>query len=244
MTVKTISIYVLILVALPWYGWSTDTLCNTADCKELLLAYLDKMEAINTPEKGEVYHVKYQMKTVFNESLGVDSEIANTEVFTTANKIALYDKNMSVFGDEENVFVVLPEHKKIYWNNSDPRIFNDANRYKKFLEIQRNLLNSAKTISCVDNDEEVLITVIPHDEFSKKTKLSHQKITYSTKEKRIVKVENLYSTTSKIKNQTITYLVLDFNSTINIDAPTTVLFSGNQLKSRYKGFEIIDNRQN
>jgi hypothetical protein len=184
------------------------------------------------------------MKTIYNENLGVDSEVVNTEVFTTHNKIALYDKKMSVFGNEKDVFVVLPEYKKIYWNNSDPRIFNDANMYKKFLEIQRLLLNSAKTISCADNDGKMIITVIPDTEFGKKTKLSHQKITYNIQEDKIQKVENFYSKTNKIKNQTITYQVLDFNSRIKIDSPTTALFSGNELKSKYKGFEIIDNRQN
>ncbi|SNZ01683.1 hypothetical protein SAMN06265377_3525 [Flagellimonas pacifica] len=215
------------------------------DCKEKLMSYLNRMESMSAPKNGQVYHVRYSMETKFSSNSGVESKTTDTEVFTTANKIAVYDSNMSVFGDEKDIFVVLPEHGKIYWNNSDPRIFNDINTYRKFLEIQRTLLDSAETVDCVHKDNGLtLITVIPNADFAKRTKLVQQKITYDPKKDKIVSVENGYNGQSKIKKQRITYEKMDFDSPKEIISPVAALFKGHQLKPAYKGFEIIDNRKN
>ncbi len=209
------------------------------------MAYLNQMENMNSPKKGQVYHVKYSMETKFNSNTGVESRTTDTEILTTVDKIAVYDDNMSVFGDGKDIFVVLPEHGKIYWNNSDQRIFNDVNTYKKFLEIQRSLLHTANAINCTHQDNGMTqITVIPDKDFAKRTKLVSQKITYDPKTGSIVKVHNTFNAQSKIKDQKITYKKLDFNSAKKIISPVAALFDQNKLKPVYKGFQIIDNRKN
>lgn len=213
-------------------------------CKEKLLGYLKKMEAINTPKEGEIYHVIYRMNTQYSKELGINSSETITEVVTGKNKLMLNDKSMQVFGDDKNVFVVIPEQKKIYWNDSDPRIFDDSNTFKKFLDIQKNLLNSAINIQCVERDGKTFITVIPNDKFKKTTKLLQQNIIFDNKLERITEVNIIYNKFSKIKTQSVVYEILDFKSSKKIIPPITALFKGNELRTTYKGFEIIDNRQN
>ncbi len=241
---KIFKLLILNILLFPSVGWNNEDRLITPVCKERLLTYLNKMEAVGSPIKGQVYHVKYRMKTTYNQGTGLDSEVADVEVFTTEGKMAVYDRKMSVFGDESNIFVVLPIHKRIYLNNSDPRIFNDVNTYKKFLEIQRALLNSAKSIDCVQQEDGLmLITVVPDSDFAMSTKLLHQKITYDVQMERIVKVDNIYNGRHKVKSQTITYHKLDFDSPKKIISPIEALFNENELKSVYRGFEIIDNRK-
>lgn len=210
----------------------------------MLMGYVDRMESMGAPKKGKVYHLKYQMTTIFNEKNGTHSEVADVEVFTSHDKIAVYDKKMNVFGDDENIFVILPDVKKIYWNNSDPKIFDEVATYGKFLDIQRALLNSASNITCSEKEGGLMsITIAPSSDFTKRTGLKHQKITYSLKEDRIIKVENEFKSYSRIKNQIMTYQKLDFDSSEKIVSPIEALFNGNKLKSVYNGFEIIDNRK-
>jgi len=94
------------------------------------------------------------------------------------------------------------------------------------------------------DEDQMIITVEPNVEFAKRANLVLQKITYDTKEHRVLKVENLYDGKSKIKRQVITYYVLDFDSAKKINPPIAELFKGNSLKPLYRDFEIIDNRKN
>ena len=98
--------------------------------------------------------------------------------------------------------------------------------------------------SCNDTESKTVIKVVPSKDFSLKTMLVSQIITYDNKQNRIVKVNNVYNQKSKIRNQSITYEILDFKSSKKIISPITALFKGKELKTAYKGFEIIDNRQN
>lgn len=242
-TVRTFKIILFALAVFPLVGIGQTSNQDNA-CKKLILDYVQQMEHMSAPQAKEVYHVKYRMKTRFAKQLGVSSTETSTEVYSGKNRLAIYDKKMQVFGDDTTIFVVVPEHRKIYWNDSDPRVFNDANAYKKFLAIQKALLNSATQVSCHDKDGHTLIKVIPSKDFAQKTKLVSQQITYDKKAGRIIKVDNTYNPTSKIAHQSIAYETLDFQSSKKITAPIAALFEGKELKAAYKGFEIIDNRQN
>ncbi len=217
---------------------------SSEDCKKIVLRYLQRMETVDAPEEGEVYHLKYRTKTQFPKELGISSTETSTEIFSGKNQLALYDQKMLVFGDDDHILVVIPEHQKIYWNSSDPKIFDDVSAYKKSLKIQRALFDSAIEVSCEDKNGLMSIKVRPGHDFALKTKLVEQQITYSTREDRVVKVDNLYGKSSKIKKQSIAYEILDFNSPRKITAPITALFKDNELRPEYKGFQIIDNRQN
>lgn len=240
---KTFKIILFALLVFPNTGIGQTSSQDNA-CEEVILEYLLRMEQMTAPKTGEVYHVKYNMKTQFAKQLGVSSTEASTDVYSGKNQLAIYDQKMQVFGDDTTIFVVVPEHRKIYWNDSDPRIFNDANAYKKFLDIQKALLNSAIQLSCHDKNNQTLIKIIPDEDFAKKTKLISQQITYDKKAARIVKVDNTYNQMSKIAHQSITYEILNFKSSKKITDPIAALFDGKELKAEYKGFEIIDNRQN
>tara|TARA_R110000765_G_scaffold421845_1_gene528375 strand:- start:555 stop:1292 length:738 start_codon:yes stop_codon:yes gene_type:complete len=212
-------------------------------CSELILEYLARMESLAVPKVNKVYYIKYKIKTEFSKVLNTPNSETTTEVLTSKEKIMVIDKNMEVFGDDKNVFVVIPRNQKIFWNESDPIIYDNTNSYKRFVEIQKVVLESASNIKCSSDNGITVITVTPGKEFSSKSNVILQTITYDNKLKKVLKVSSIYNDKSRIKKQTMVYEVLDFDSSKKIVAPITALFKDNQLKDKYKGFEIIDNRQ-
>ena len=213
-------------------------------CKSTILGYLEAMEKVATPSSDQVYYMNYKTETVFYESYNIPVTSTKTDMMMGDKKIVMEDENMKIYGDEKNVFVVLPKVRKIYWNNSDPRLFAANNSYKKFLDIERSLLESAEVISCssVQNQND-RITIIPAKAFTEETGLVRQILEYDKTQKRVIRVENSFNKKSKIKKQIVYYSVLDYNSKKNIKEPLTYIFDGTNLKSSFKDFEIIDNRK-
>ncbi len=224
------------------FGYSQTNEIN--DCKNDILGYFDTMEKVLSPKGNKVYYMKYNTSTDFQESQNTPSSSSYTEMLIAENKILLDDENMKVFGDDKDVFVVLPKVGKIYWNNSDPRLFAESNSQKKFLEIERALLASAVQINCVVKNGLQHITIIPNDEFEKKSGLKRQLLEYDLNSKRVVRVENLFNTNSRIKKQVVIYEIIDYKSTKKIKQPLEYIFRGTELNVAYKNFEIIDNRKN
>lgn len=214
-----------------------------ANCKEKILQYLDSMEKVLTPTSDQVYHMRYTTKTEFFETYKIPMTTTKTNMLLSQKKIVMDDENMKIYGDDKNMFVVLPKVNKIYWNNSDPRLFTDNNSYKKFLEIERSLLKSASNLSCSSAKGIDRIVIIPGKEFEKGTGLIKQILQYDQAQKRVISVENRFNTKSKVKKQLVNYEVLNYNSTKKIKEPLEYIFNGTNLMAAYKGFEIIDNRK-
>ncbi|MDO6761760.1 hypothetical protein Q4566_16245 [Tamlana sp. 2_MG-2023] len=202
------------------------------------------MEKVLTPKSDQVYHLRYTTKTEFFEKYNIPKTTTKTDMLLSENKIVMDDEHMKLYGDDKNMFVVLPKVSKIYWNNSDPRLFSDSNSYKKFLDIERSLLKSSENISCSSLQKgKDRIVIIPGKEFVKATGLIKQTLVYDHLQKRVTSVENRFNAKSKVKKQLVNYDVLNYNSSKKIKEPLTYIFKGTDLMSTYEGFEIIDNRQ-
>lgn len=214
-------------------------------CKEVLFDYLDRMETIMKPEGSKTYHMEYTMNVEFKDAMNMPKSTTKAEVLVSKDRIMMKDQNFSLYGDRNHVFVVVPQTNTIFWDNSDPKIFEENNSYKTFLDIERKLLNTATSVLCKPSDgNKENIQVIPNEDFTKKTNLISQTITYSTTLKRIYSVNNYYNNKSNIKQQSITYDIVDFNSANKVPDPLDVLFKGKKLKDEFKGYEIVDNRKN
>ncbi|MBP2832842.1 hypothetical protein J8281_11655 [Aquimarina sp. U1-2] len=213
------------------------------NCKNDILAYLDSMERMLSPKENQVYYMKYSTKTDFHDSQNIPSSATTSEMLLSENKILLDDENMKIFGDNTDVFVVLPKIGKIYWNNSDPRLFLESNSQKKFLEIERTLLSTAIQINCSTKKETQYISIVPSEGFKTKSGLKRQVLKYNLASKQIISVENLFTDKSKIKKQVVLYEVIDYKSNKRVKKPLEYIFDRTALKVAYKNFEIIDNRK-
>lgn len=234
----------IVLITICWIQFGFSQKQVSKNCKSQILAYLETMEKVITPASSAVYHMNYTTETVFFDAYNIPVTSTKTDMLMSNKKIAMDDENMKVYGDEKNVFVVLPKVKKIYWNNSDPKLFTENNSYKNFLDIERSLLESAEQISCSSlNNTLDRIVIIPSTAFVKATGLMKQVLEYDKIQKRVVRVENQFNNKSKVKKQIVKYEILDYESNKKIKEPLAYIFSGSNLKPSYKNFEIIDNRK-
>ncbi|MBG6130612.1 hypothetical protein IWQ47_002088 [Aquimarina sp. EL_43] len=213
-------------------------------CRDRILEYLDGMQEVISPKKGQVYYMKYSTNTTFFKKHNLPVSSTKSEMLISEYKIFMDDENMKIYGDDKEMFVVLPKIGKIYWNDSDPRLFTDNNAQQKFLEIERTLLKSIGTIDCVTNGNKQKITIVPNKDFEKKSGLIRQVLEYDVNQKRVTKVENRFNEKSKIKKQMVHYEIIDYKSSKKIKKPLEYIFNGTELKGVYKNFEIIDNRKN
>ncbi|GAA4272078.1 hypothetical protein GCM10022258_13720 [Aquimarina gracilis] len=224
------------------FGFAQNETSNT--CKGKIISYLDDMEKILSPKNNQVYYMKYSTNTVFFEEYKVPTSSTTTEMLISGDKVMMNDENMKIYGNQEEMFVVLPKANIIYWNDSDPRLFSDNNSQKKFLDIERSLLKSSSSITCDTKENQQEIIIFPNKDFEKKTGLLKQVLVYDLESKRVISVENRFNKKSKIKKQVVYYEVVDYNSNNKIKEPLNYVFNGTELKPAYKNFEIINNRKN
>jgi len=217
---------------------------TSKECRAVIETYLNDMEKVATPKAGQVYHMRYSTQTVFFENYNIPKTNTQTDMMISHQKIAMNDESMKVYGDEKDMFVVLPKVQKIYWNNSDPKVFAQTNSYQKFLEVERNLLKSARNVSCSSDGNITRIVIVPGQDFEKNMGLIKQLIDFDTTQKRVVRVENRFNKKSKIKTQVVSYDILDYKSKKNIKEPSSYIFKGANLIPAYRNFEIVDNRKN
>ncbi len=211
-------------------------------CVEYITSYLDAMEGVLTPKANQVYHLKYTTTVTFHDT-NTPVVKTDTEILISDKKVMLDDHNMKIYGNEETMFIVLPEVKKIYWNNSDPKLFAENSAQKKFLDVERSLLKTAVNISCRQQDKLEVISIIPSMAFKKKSGLVKQNIKYDNDLERIISVENLYNNNSVMKRQIVNYTIVNYKSSKKIQKPSEYIFSKASLKPKFKRFNIIDNRK-
>ncbi len=239
---REFKIIVWITICCLHFGYTQND--TSSMCKSQIISYLDGMEEIISPKKDQVYYIKYSTNTVFFEEYKVPTSSTTTEMLISGNKIMMDDENMKIYGNEEEMFVVLPKVNTIYWNDSDPRLFSENNSQKKFLDIERSLLESSNSITCYTIENTQKITIFPNKDFEKKTGLLKQVLVYDLKSKRVISVENRFNKKSKIKKQVVHYHAIEYNSDTKIKEPLKYIFNGTELKPAYRNFEIINNRKN
>jgi len=212
-------------------------------CITTIVDYIDAMTAIAKPNSNATYHLKYTTIVKYHKELQIPDVNTTSEIMVSHQKQVIEDPNMKVYADAENVFVVIPRNKLIYWNNSDPKIFEANNAHLQFLELEKGLLKSSK-VTCASKEGKLHITLIPESKVTNQLSLIRQQIVYNNNLKRIEKVTNYFNKKSKINVQTTHYEILDYNSKRKIKKSSKqYVFSSGKLRPIFSGYKLIDNRK-
>lgn len=214
------------------------------DCKRIVEIYLDQL-TLKEEERGEkAYYVEYTTTTQFSTSSGMKPTTAFTRILASNQGLMMIDENMELYGDCDNLFVVLPKLKRIFLNDADPLLYQKNNSYADQLKIQNILMDSAMEVQCQEEESEVQIKITPGKSFSNSFHLIEQRLIYNQESQSVVQVSNSYNSQSDISSQIINYQTIDYNSSREIPDPVSVLFSNSRLKAKYASFQIVDNRIN
>ena len=210
------------------------------DCKAILMEYMKVLESLSTPKNGQVAYLKFTTEVGQKNDKTVKS---TSEVISSNQKVVVKGNNMQTYADTKNVFVVVPRVKSIYWNDSSKEIFKKSKLPGNYFNLERQLINSAESITCNSLGSTITIRIVTNAEFRKKTKIKNQKVVYDTQKKQVISVKNNFMDSAKYKYQLITYSDMDFNSKMNIREAYKYIFKGSQLLSDFKNYQIIDNRK-
>lgn len=235
-------LYTLLLLSIIYYD---SLFCQKSDeCKRKLIEYVDFMESkFKDKNNKDTYHVKYSVKTHFSPELRMKPSDNITEVISAKNRLIVISDKLELYADSKNIFVVIPSNKKVYWNSYDPEVFSKMDNYKRILDVQKVLWNSAKSIDCTMNGtNEFIMVVKPSEKFSKSIKLNKQVILFDRKKNVVKNVTNMFQIDNRIRKQKVEYLILNYTSNKKIQSSKSYIFEGGKLKNQYKGYSIIDNR--
>jgi len=238
--VKTVKrSYIVAFLFLVAFNSST---AQNEKCISKVINYIDEMAAITQPKNGVVYHMKHSITTKFHKDQNIPDASTTSETILTYQKRIVEDVNMKVYADSKNVFVIIPRSKLIYWNNSDPIVFEPNKSQVRFLTLEKELLKTS-TVTCSEKEGKIVISLVPDKKVTNQIFLIRQQIVFNKSLNRIEKVSNYFNRKGKVREQVTTYLRLDYNSNKHIkNNVINYVFSAGKLNPAFRGYKLIDNR--
>lgn len=234
----------MILVCYLLVSFSKPVSNITTECKYIVEGYLNQLTSMEKERGEKAYYTEYITTTEFSSASGMNTTKASTKILSSYEGLMLIDDNMQLYGNCEHMFVILPKQRKIYLNDADPLLYQQNNSYEKQLQIQKVLINSAAGINCVDDESQINVKIIPGEAFTDSFHLIEQQLVYDQELNRIIEVKNSYDEKSGMQMQKVSYKVIDYNSSLNLPDPVSMIFLGNELKKEFQSYQIIDNRTN
>ena len=217
-------------------------------CKSELKRYVDELAKINAPTGKRVYHMRMTVKTDMSSRSTMPDSETHVEVFMSEHQLHYVSDVLSTYQDEQDAFAVLPQRKTIVWSRGGKRPDADS---KKALaaHIQDTLVTVSKITRCGPVVEQGTpykqITMIPYKKAIETFRVNRMEYFIDSEKKRIGKVTTFYQPGEEIITQSVTYHELDLNYTgVSLQKPVRdqIVTSSGKLLSRYKGYQLIDNR--
>lgn len=220
---------------------------NAQGDKEFLRAVLKTMERENASgDKNQVCYMNYSLHTVSMDTLQKPTDVI-IEVWKKNKMMEVKNSQMNVFQDEKEVFIVLPDKQLVVRNDAAFKK-EDGQSVTRYLSIFDSLLNYStvtrnQVVKSKGYDRQVSIAINEKGQYIFKMK----KIDYfiDSGAKKIKKVRMHYeNSTSGIDyvDYTINELNNNFKGKDFPDQVATQFLNGNNLKEKYKGYKLVDNR--
>lgn len=214
---------------------------STSACVEIVVGYINKMTEVKL-ENGKTSYMKYTTSTKYHKDLNIPDASTTSELYVSADKQILMDPTMKVYADAKDVFVVIEPKELIYWNDSDPVVFQRNNTYKVFLELEKKIIGSGD-VKCLMSDQYIQIIVNPTAQITQQTNLIKQEISYNKNTNKIEKVTNYYNKNSKFAQQSVHYQIIEYNGNRKLkESAKQYVLNANKLIDKYKTYTLIDNR--
>ncbi len=195
--------------------------------------------SLNKAQSGKTIYLNYTVKSTDWEGKVVASEV---KIYSNNDRVDFFSDQANMYRDEINSIIFLKPQKVIIVNGLPQ---NEQKKYTdEFVELRMALLKSCEVIKCkpLPNTLRVLELKIK-EKLGGKLKVDRMIYTYNTKTKKILKCVTYYDKEFKVQKMVMEYLALDFNTNYKFtkSAKRYVLTSKDQLLSKYKGYELIDN---
>ncbi len=234
-------ILIIILFTASWLYAENDTICRRE-----LVDYVNKMQAVGSPEGDQVYEIDYSVSTEYISQAQMPIERTNFKVLFSKDLFLLESEKVSVYADTIDAFMVSHDYKKINWNVGSKNDFAEisssgiASQQLKLIQISN--IRECKSENINNDLFHKMILELPKDE-SNKLHVGSIEVLYNVKEERIFKVQVNYKETA-IKKQIHTYTKVNYQGSDKIKgtAKSRVLNSKSELIAKYKDYSLTINR--
>jgi hypothetical protein len=217
-------------------------------CKKELKKYVAELAKINEPMGKNVYYMRMTIKTDMNAKSNIPDSETNVEVYMSSDQLHYVSDVLSTYQDEQDAFAVLPQRKMIVWAKGGKR--PDANAKKDLaIHVQDTLIELSIVTKCqvVQQAGKTLkmITMVPSKKAIEAFRVNYTEYFLDTENGRVAKVNTYYKTTEEVSMRSVTYHELNLNfKKVKLNKPVyeQIFSEPNKLSSKYKGYQLIDNR--
>lgn len=244
---KRIAIYFAALAAFTGVAGFTPQ-DDFSACKKELKQYIDELARIKEPSGKKVYHMRMTIKTDMSPQSRMPDAQTDVEVFMSARQMHYISNVLTTYQDEHDAFAVLPQRKTIVWSAGGKSPDAKAKK-EQAIHIQDTLITVSKITNCRTVEENgktyKQLTMVPFKKAMETFRVSRIDYFINSAEKRIEKVNTYYQAGAEIEMQSITYHELDLNyskSALQKPVYGQIFASSGKLLSRYKGYQLVDNK--
>lgn len=215
-------------------------------CEHLVKNYLKKMSIYANPDPSKVYYLKMSTEAKYRPNSEYKDSRVDVTVIINGPKVQYESQYMNFYMDQDESYTVLHPQRLIVKGDGGAK--NRTDKFGDMVSLHDTLLKHSQLVSCVEiNQNSRLMKVITFKTdklFEKATSISRVEYTYDLKEERVFKAVTFFSPSSIKKMEIITYseLSYDYKKSPFNDASEMIFATKGNLVSRFKNYEIIDNR--
>ncbi len=213
-------------------------------CIRHLLQYNKKMNAISMPEGNNVYYFNYQLTTDMRTDRGMQTKSYNVHLYMTKNQMHYITKDIKIYQDTTDAFIVQHENKTIIMANSAYK--KDMNkRYNDMVMFKDSLFNVMQLKQCKYADEKDMEIIVLETKPALRDDFDINSITYHyDPEKELVKKTiTRYDEHFKAEKMIMELKTMDLNYKKSMNKPVRTLFldHNGRLTGRYAGYRLFVN---
>jgi hypothetical protein len=215
---------------------------NGKQCIDAVLK-LEENTARDFTDENVVY-MNYSVKTTDWEGQIVSSEV---KVYKGKDNTHFFSDQATIYQDKKDVYMVLPAQKLVIVNSTKKELY-DQRLSDDFYELKKELLDSCEVLKCDSSSQTPGLKILElksKGNLGPEVKVNRMIYEYNVVTKKIERASLFFNDDYKIKQIVVTYKDTNKHSKYVFgNTRKQVLDNSGQLLSKYKGYQLIDNRNN
>jgi len=213
---------------------------TTGSCLEEIIALDKKMDVhADTAMRTKNISLEYSVRITDWDN---EVTISNVKIHKLNGFVHFFSEQASIYQDESEVVIIMPLQRIAIINSTNKEL---ANRRvgDDFYEMRRRVLDSCKVIKCEIIGSKKVTELKVNRSAAGTQNMVSMTYEYNSNLEKIYSVKSAYDQDYKIKYMHITYKDLNVNASSKFyPARTYLLDKGGKLLAKYKGYELVDNR--
>jgi hypothetical protein len=220
---------------------------SAQDYKEMVWTALKELNVLEKPEGNNRYHFRYKVQSLFKDKRKHSKVESTVETIVAKDRIMIKSDKVDYYQDTQYTFTIVKEEGKIFWGESIGAQWKNQD-FTGFSNFKKAFFDDAEYSRVQRKDEPegvFLLKMLPSLEIRKKSTTDYVLIELNTNTKKVTRMLVMYNAASEQKLTEYIYEKMDLKSSSSIakNVQDYVMTNSKQLKSAYKGFEVIDIRK-